>query len=119
MQHGRIMQQSSGSVASTTYGNDELSYSVNIQLAKDNLARKYNKRLENKLSEQNTDLQQIEHNSSKLFYREEESSISYMSFYNDHLIIIGADAPSQASLDIKKVQSHLLNAYDELTSKLK
>lgn len=119
MQHGRIIQQSSGSVISTTYGNDDLPYSVNIQLAKGELAQNYNKQLEDKFSEPNTDLQQIEHNSYKLFYRVEESAISYMSFYNNRLIVIGADAPAQTTFDLEEARSHLLNAYDELISGLK
>ena len=119
MKHGRIMKQSSGSVVSTTYGNDDLPYSVNIQLAKGELARNYIHKLEKNSSAPNTDLQQVEHNNSTLFYRVEESSVSYMSYYNDHLIVIGADAPAQTSFDLQKARSHLLNAYDELTSELK
>jgi hypothetical protein len=119
MQHGKISQHASAPVVSTTYGNDELSYSVNIQMAKGELANKHKKQLQNEFNEPNTDLEQVVHQGSTLFYREEESAISYMSFYDNSLIIIGADAPVQTSFNKEKAKKHLLKTYEELASNFK
>ncbi|WP_440998783.1 hypothetical protein [Fodinibius sp. SL11] len=119
MQHGKISQHASEPVVSTTYGNSNLPYSVNIQLAEGKLAQEFNKQLQEELSEPNTDLQQIVHKNARLFYRKEESAISYMSFNNNRLIIVGADAPAQTSFNKEKAEKHLLKTFDELASNFK
>lgn len=116
MEHGRISQHPSEIVVSTTYGNDDLPYSVNIQMAKGKLAQEHNKQLQEEIEEPNTDLQQIVHKKAHLFYREEGSAISLMSFNDNRLIIIGADAPTKTSINKEKTKKHLLETFDQLTA---
>ncbi len=118
MMHGRIRTVPKKPILAVTYGNDDLHYSVNIQIAAGEPMQDAKKSLKEELNETNTDLQEIDYKGQQLWFREEESAVSFTIFLNDLVLMISADAPANNSFDKKAARNHLLQAYDQLKTNI-
>lgn len=114
MSRGEIQASSNEPAIAVSYRHRRLPYFISVRLAKGNVTKKAKYYLEKELEERNTDLQEVRHNGSVLWFRKEESTISFTTFKDELYLTLIATAPANTSFNKQDARNHLLQAFAQL-----